>query len=1131
MIGNDQAPAMPREPGSIRRALFQDVPYILDSLWRWTEFRANRVGQVDLDGKAPFALRPARRTPIFLLFLLVSTFLAFGPTSDSLCALAGERLAGVARVLLGAAAGFGSVALLLALLNAATSRLARKAESAAIRASDGHPELAAQKARIDTVRRKFVQVLRTEPSYQAALGDGTRILFEYLARFFTAARFITRVERRALGVAFAALVAGSVLTALPFFTMAATLIAGKPEAALCERSATAGAVLWQVVAWVAVLSTGAILWRTRKDAGEVPGWKLFVSIAVVWLVGVALLWGVLAPAAASEAAGGAYPHSFGVIVAALVLVAGIAWILARWIFRAVPAAMREAFRKQLGRTELLHNERPDPDVATFRLWAAFVNGVLYHPWHFLLLPSFVVFMAPTALMYWLAAGFAVVSAVLLMYGSLSTRWEQMILFVTRWFWIGTPRIVSLAVIATALMRLWGVQYVATVIDAAPIGVLFVIVVMTYCALWFFEYWTNRWAAERLLALLDPRNRAAVTFLDYPYVPAEGVAPKVLADRRILAIHGTGRFCAHGRFERDDPIEGERPVEFAFTTYGLRELFEVLAPSDNPEYAHEIARRVRMYFALVNAILVVSAILLYLWHRDWARPLAQQPMVRAEESAVPIAQSPDLAALLRSHAREPQRPLIVVAASGGGTRAAVYTATALEGLARLGHANDVALVSGVSGGGVAAAYFASRFAELSKTPPTNDPLNPWRRYRDAMGEPFIRDVLEGVGELRIAANAPLGVLLTESLERRLFKTSAATLGDLRGPGLILNTAVSGHPYGWSQLLNERIASPRPEDTCVAKSRPFAPLAGSRLIFTNLQDVSGFVSAADTRAPDMRLPYAVVRDPGVPIAAAAALSANFPPLFSNARVRLKTEALPGCEGYSYFITDGGATENLGLVSALYALRGTLTTLLTSRAPPTTLPPIHIVAVEASAVSYDYREDRGLGAATGGAKERINAGLTHELIKSIDAQLAPFGRSLQVHYLPLPVAFRSRGGFGTHWMFAREVHVANPLLPVELPPLRRLWRNVIGEHIDVSLDRQEVQTVWSALFDPSRPFCEREAAHREARVTPPGEWTRDVARVAAWICGIDGDARLAPDAANRLGVKADYQVGAWQALRAAL
>jgi hypothetical protein len=198
---------------------------------------------------------------------------------------------------------------------------------------------------------------------------------------------------------------------------------------------------------------------------------------------------------------------------------------------------------------------------------------------------------------------------------------------------------------------------------------------------------------------------------------------------------------------------------------------------------------------------------------------------------------------------------------------------------------------------------------------------------------------------------------------------------------------------------------------------------------------------------------------------------------------------------------------------------------------LPPIHIVAVEASAVSYDYREDRGLGAATGGAKERINAGLTHELIKSIDAQLAPFGRSLQVHYLPLPVAFRSRGGFGTHWMFAREVYVANPLLPVELSPLRRLWRNVIGEHIDVSLDRQEVQTVWSALFDPSRPFCEREAAHREARVTPPGEWTRDVARVAAWICGIDGDARLAPDAANRLGVKADYQVGAWQALRAAL
>ena len=32
--------------GALRRALFLDVPYILDSLWRWGEFRTNRLGSV-----------------------------------------------------------------------------------------------------------------------------------------------------------------------------------------------------------------------------------------------------------------------------------------------------------------------------------------------------------------------------------------------------------------------------------------------------------------------------------------------------------------------------------------------------------------------------------------------------------------------------------------------------------------------------------------------------------------------------------------------------------------------------------------------------------------------------------------------------------------------------------------------------------------------------------------------------------------------------------------------------------------------------------------------------------------------------------------------------------------------------
>ena len=63
------------------------------------------------------------------------------------------------------------------------------------------------------------------------------------------------------------------------------------------------------------------------------------------------------------------------------------------------------------------------------------------------------------------------------------------------------------------------------------------------------------------------------------------------------------------------------------------------------------------------------------------------------------------------ADQAQRPSLIVAASGGGTRAAVYTAVALEGMAQIDRARDVVLLSGVSGGGVSSAVFASRFAAL------------------------------------------------------------------------------------------------------------------------------------------------------------------------------------------------------------------------------------------------------------------------------------------------------------------------------------------------------------------------------------------------------------------------------------
>jgi hypothetical protein len=342
------------------------------------------------------------------------------------------------------------------------------------------------------------------------------------------------------------------------------------------------------------------------------------------------------------------------------------------------------------------------------------------------------------------------------------------------------------------------------------------------------------------------------------------------------------------------------------------------------------------------------------------------------------------------------------------------------------------------------------------------------------------------------------------------TGIDTFAKLKDPALILNSAISGHPYGDSELLEGRVAAPG--QSCISQSRPYANLAGGRLIFTNLDNLSGFPEPGNG-LPDMWLPYRIVNDGNVRLAAASALTANFPPVFSNARVRLVTRTDIECNAQSYFVTDGGATENLGLVSALFALRGTLTQL----PPDAPLGDVHILAFEASAIDYDYRDDRGIGAATGGSKERINAGLTQSLIRETRALLAAHGAALRVHYLPLPVAFRSRGGFGTHWMFARNVRVTNPLLAAA-PSWRDSFAEASRDH--VNLERAEVMTTWRALFDPRQPICARAEGYVKDPKSAPADWTADVQVVTRWICGHD-DRRATPP------LLPDYQVEAWETL----
>src|SRR5205814_243387 len=84
---------------------------------------------------------------------------------------------------------------------------------------------------------------------------------------------------------------------------------------------------------------------------------------------------------------------------------------------------------------------------------------------------------------------------------------------------------------------------------------------------------------------------------------------------------------------------------------------------------------------------------------------------------------------------------------------------------------------------------------------------WPRFKDRMTEPFIGDVLEGAGEWRLLSQAPLGQLLVESFERRLFSAGGrpATIGASTQLAFIVNTTIAAQPQEDSDLLRGSFAA--------------------------------------------------------------------------------------------------------------------------------------------------------------------------------------------------------------------------------------------------------------------------------------------------------------------------------------
>ncbi|MCY2993354.1 MAG: patatin-like phospholipase family protein [Planctomycetota bacterium] len=425
-------------------------------------------------------------------------------------------------------------------------------------------------------------------------------------------------------------------------------------------------------------------------------------------------------------------------------------------------------------------------------------------------------------------------------------------------------------------------------------------------------------------------------------------------------------------------------------------------------------------------------------------------------------------------------ILAIASSGGGTRAALNTLEVLEGLRRIDALKDVKLVSGVSGGAVALAYYAAHAESLNVSetvgegPSQSGPkeqADPWQRFHEAMAYDYITQVLAGSTDLEVLVRGtPIGELLGRSLREQFNAAAdpkrhdwtsrpAAAEVEKYHPLVILNSTLAGiheSPTGVSNpgsAENESGRRPYLAPHEPVKSAQ-AYQAGSRLVFTNFRDDKYF----DRKVPDLAIPapaclaaielpppsddylrFVTIAEPGIELATAASLCANFPPVFQNAYLQFQDK--------SAWVTDGGAMDNRGLISILLLLERIIEKESAERETGglprvEKWPEIDVIVADASYLAFDYANDRGVTAALS-----AKAQLANELIRRLTQQVTNSYKNLQqksavgepsplkILYLPMPSPLRSFGGMGTHWMVQSSV-------TIKPPRVRQNWRPVSGD-----------------------------------------------------------------------------------------
>jgi hypothetical protein len=683
----------------------------------------------------------------------------------------------------------------------------------------------------------------------------------------------------------------------------------------------------------------------------------------------------------------------------VVLIVGIALLIAVGMAKELcrPLHFKPCYGPYLACTELFQERgsRLPRSKSLLSLCIFIPFSILLQPMQLAWPVAIAVLAAPPALVNIFALSTAGPMCLVLVLSAMDDRLDNSIRLLMRRFFRNAALGVTLITLALAAARLLNVTYVTTVFDTASGPEILIYFLFAYAIAWWYDYWTERVIGQQLFLLIDP-NAGGECSTAYPYKGPE-VTGVPFTDRKI-ELHGLGRFLAYWP-NTDSP---KRPFfqAWAYEDFFTR-LFSFGAPGG---VAIPLPLQIMLRaYGFLGAIGIITACLMAGGGWNLHQQTKNAELIAVSHKSTGLK----LDTLLAAQVNDGDHPAILVAASGGGTRAAVFTAAILEGLSQSkdGH---ILLGSGVSGGAAALSYFAINRPALTGEKPDAA----WKAYFDVMSMPYIQDVIERSTEARMVVHGRLGILLAESFERRWGSSgSRDTFEGLNDFGLITDSTLAGRldMKSLPPKLNCGCSPGEASARCLNQTN--SDVAGGRLVMSNL-DLHRAFDIPDLPYVEQHLPI-LVDDKTTRVERAAALSANFPPVFSNAAIDVDNEQ-------RYWVTDGGAADNRGLEPVIYAARDSVQNLPAGK---TQLPTLRIVIIDASGTSSGFAQDRGLGSALGAGAhfaDQLNNEVANRLSQIYKA--ANQEKDLQFYYVPMPNMLRTSGSFGTHWMLQKFIKVDN-------------------------------------------------------------------------------------------------------------